>query len=444
MLSAEVKNRIKQFNPWIFNPEKSKEFTDRYIPQKYIIRDPENMPVHAERAFLVIGPRQSGKSTMIWHMIYHYLPDVMFLNMEEPLFRDIQAIDLAELIRTEYPLIKTIFVDEVQHMKEAGLFIKGLVDVKINMPIFVTGSSSYHLRSKTRESLAGRVTRCRLLPFSLRELLNFAAPAGQAVARHLSEEIAQHQLIFGSYPGVYLSDTHDSKIAILNDLVESLILRDVSDMFRIERIDAFRKLISLLALRIGNILNLSELASLCGLNVGTINNYIEIMEESHIVKKVAPFTGGKRREIKGASKVFFIDNGIRNTLLNSFPADLNQTADAGAIFENWAFSELYKNVPFLGTVRYWQSKSKAEVDFVVEYAGKLYAVEAKHTAYKKPELSRSAHSFIEAYRPDRFILLNLTLDHEIDVGGIQVSFCTPYTLANLFREFLGNVEKAKQ
>jgi len=430
MLPHEVKNRIKQFNPWIFNPDKLKEITEKYIPQKYVVRDPENTPIHKEQAFLAVGPRQSGKSTMVWHLLHVYLPNVMFFNMEEPLFRDIQAVDLVELIQTEYSFIRAIFIDEAQHMNEAGLFIKGLIDMKIDIPVFVTGSSSYHLLSKTRESLAGRATRCRLLPFSLRELLNFASPVNQALARHLSDEIAQHQLIFGSYPGVYLSEIRDSKINILNNLVESLILRDASDMFRIERIDAFRKLMTLLALRIGNIINISELASLCGVNTGTINNYIEIMEESHIIKKVLPFAGGKRREIKGAQKIFFIDNGIRNALLNSFPSNVNQVSDAGAIFENWVFSELYKSTPFLGTIRYWRSKSKAEVDFVIEYAGKLYAIEAKYTSFKKPELNRSAHSFIEAYKPDRFIMLNLALDYDLDVRGTKVSFCTPYALLN--------------
>lgn len=410
----------------------SKEVAEKYIPQNYVMRDQERTPINADQAFLVVGPRQSGKSTMVWHLLQTYLPDVIFLNMEEPLFRDMRAVDLAELIQSDYPFIKAIFIDEAQHMKEAGLFIKGIVDIKIRRPVFVTGSSSYHLLSKTRESLAGRSVRCRLLPFSLKELLTYSAPVNQQQARHLSDEIMQNQLIFGSYPGVYLSETRDRKISILNNLVESLILRDASDMFRIARVDAFRKLMSLLSLRLGSIINISELASLCGVNVGTINSYIEVMEESHIVKKVSPFTGGKRREIKGAQKVFFIDNGIRNALINSFPFDINQSPDAGGIFENWVFSELYKNIPFLGTIRYWQSKSKAEVDFVIEYAGKLYAIEAKYTAYKKPELSKSVYSFIDAYKPDRFIVLNLTLDQEIDVQGTRVSFCTPYTALNSY------------
>lgn len=434
MLTTDIKNRIKQFNPWIYDSGKSKEIAERYIPQQYVVRELENTPINSEQAFLVIGPRQSGKSTMVWHMMQSYLPDVMFLNMEEPLFRDIQAVDFAELIQTDYSFVRAIFIDEAQHMKEAGLFIKGLIDMKIRIPVFITGSSSYHLLSKTRESLAGRSIRCRLLPFSFKELLTFSEPSNPLLAKHLSEGIIQHQLIFGGYPGVYLSKTRDRKISILNNLVESLILRDASDMFRITRVDAFRKLMSLVALRLGSIINISELASLCGINVGTINNYIEIMEESHIVKKILPFTGGKRREIKGAQKIFFIDNGIRNTLLNNFPLDINQSPDAGGIFKNWVFSELYKNIPFLGTIRYWQSKSKAEVDFVIEYAGKLYAIEAKFSAYKKPELSKSAHSFIEAYKPERFILLNLTLEHDIDVKGTRVSFLTPYAMTSMFGE----------
>jgi hypothetical protein len=248
--------------------------------------------------------------------------------------------------------------------------------------------------------------------------------------RRIFDEALTHQLIFGSYPAVYLSSSRMEKIEILNDLVEASILRDASDLFRIKRVDAFRKLLTLIAAQIGSIANFSELAALCNVNVGTVNAYLEILEESHIVKRVSPFAGGKRREITGAQKVFFIDNGIRNQLLNSFSEETTLRVDTGQIFENWVFGEIWKNMPLAGSIKYWRSKANAEVDFVIDYAGEYFALEAKWGGLKGPKLTKSAQSFLEAYKPKQFAILNATLTHDMDVKGGSVRFITPHGLTD--------------
>ena len=285
MLDTEVQNRIRQFNPWLLQPNRADEFISRFIPGIYVQRDLEEISLTANRANLVIGPRQSGKSTLIWHLLRPLAPDVLFLNMEDILVRTgcKAAIDLADHIRKDYPFIKALFIDEIQHMEESGLFVKGLVDMKLDIPIFVTGSSSFNLAGRTRESLAGRATRRRLLPFSMGELLRHVAAPNLAAARYEAEKIVEHQLTYGSYPAIYLCASSHEKETLLNDLVESLILRDASDIFRIKRVDAFRKLLLLLAGQIGGLVNLSELASICNVDVGTVSSYIEILQESHVV-----------------------------------------------------------------------------------------------------------------------------------------------------------------
>ncbi|NQU62698.1 MAG: ATP-binding protein [SAR324 cluster bacterium] len=312
MLGREVQNRINQLNPWISNRKDFSRVMSDFIPAIYVKRDLEDMTVFSDRAFLVIGPRQAGKSTMIWHQLSKYGPDVLFLNMEDPLLRSLcdNAADFVSTFRGHYHFIRAIFIDEIQHMLEAGLFVKGLVDAKLNVPIWVSGSSSFELLSKTRESLAGRAVRRRLMPFSVLEILNYQKPANPIEKERVSTEVVAHSMIYGNYPAVYLADSNDHKTLFLGDLVDALILRDASDLFRIKRIDAFRKLLTLLAGQIGNLLNMSELASLCGVDIGTIHSYIEILEESHIVKRIRPFAEGKRREITGTPKVFFIDKAF--------------------------------------------------------------------------------------------------------------------------------------
>ena len=427
MPAIEIENRIMRMNPWILHPEKSGEFIDRFLPEEYVDRVAQSTPIRADRALLVVGPRQSGKSTMVWHLLRDLAPEILFLNMEDPLLRMEcgSPIDFAAYLRDNFANLKALFIDEIQHMDEAGLFVKGLVDAHLGIPLLVTGSSSFDLRSRTRESLAGRATRRLLTPFSVTEMLQHAAPKNPVAKRHIFHQIFSNHLVFGSYPAVYLAPDREEKIMILSDLVEALILRDASDLFRIKRVDAFRKLLPLLAGQIGNLMSYSELASICNIDVGTVNAYVEILEESHVVKRLRPFAGGKRREITSAPKAFFIDNGIRNQLLNSFSLELSLRTDKGQLFENWAFSEIYKNLPLKSSVKFWRSKTRAEVDFVIEHAGTLSGLEVKFSSLKAPKVTRSSWSFMEAYHPDRFAVLNLTLEQDAEIKGRDVSFITP-------------------
>ncbi len=215
-------------------------------------------------------------------------PISLYLNLEDPLLRSALgvAVELASLLRERYPFIRAVFLDEAQHLSDAGIFVKGLVDARLGIPILVTGSSSFHLMSMTRESLAGRADRLRLLPFSLKELMRQENPENPVAARSLCERIFRRQMIHGSYPAVYLAPADQDRVRLLNDLTEALILRDASDLFRIKRVDVFRKLLTLLAGQAGNLVNFSELASVCRVDAGTIHAYVEILKESHIVKVV--------------------------------------------------------------------------------------------------------------------------------------------------------------
>jgi predicted AAA+ superfamily ATPase len=437
MISVEAQNRIIQINPWLVIPEKGTELVGRFLPHTYVLREMEELSLAESRALLVVGPRQSGKSTMIWHRIRDLSPQILFLNMEDPLLRTACAgtIDFVEYIRKNQSLFKVLFVDEIQHMEEAGLFVKGVIDAGLGIPFVVTGSSSFHLRSRTRESLAGRAIRRRLLPFSLGELLRHEKPPNSIARQAAAERIVSDQLVFGGYPAVFLAARDAEKKEILNNLVESLILRDASDLFRIKRIDAFRKLLTLLAGQIGNLANLSELASICNVDVGTISNHIEILEENHIVQRVLPFAGGKRAELTSATKVFFIDCGVRNQLLNNHSRELQLRTDIGPLLEDWVFSEICKNIPLVDTLKFWRSKAGAEVDFVIEHGKALHAVEVKFASLKRPLLSRSIRSFIEAYEPEKLALVNMSLEHELEFGKTLVSFVTPVTFMEWLMKF---------
>ncbi|OGP63193.1 MAG: hypothetical protein A2V65_01710 [Deltaproteobacteria bacterium RBG_13_49_15] len=356
------------------------------------------------------------------------MPNTLFINMEDPQLRMGcgNAVELAAYIRAQLPSLKAVFIDEIQHLEEGALLIKGLVDSRLGFPIWVTGSASFHLKSRTRESLAGRATRIQLLPFSHSEIRSWEKKQNAPAAfTQQGRKIFRHQLIFGSYPAVYLARSDSEKKLILSDLVEALILRDASDIFRIQRVDAFRKLLFLLAGQVGQLINLSELASICNVNVGTVSSYIEILDESHIINKIKPFAGGKRLEITTNPKVYFIDNGIRNQLLQNLNHSWETLSDKGQLFENWTFSEILKNLPFQSSLKFWRSKSGAEVDAVIEHAGKIIALEIKASTMKSPAFTRSLRSFVDAYNPAEVAVLNLGLESTAEIDKKPVRFLMP-------------------
>ncbi|MDY7033618.1 MAG: ATP-binding protein [Thermodesulfobacteriota bacterium] len=429
---------LLMYNPWIENPALWEDSVTKYMPQAfgfpYIKRFAdfrETWPQYG-KVNLVIGPRQSGKSTLIWHTLSKLGPEIVYINGNELCFREwctSQALfwsDLKDVIAKP----KALFFEEVQYMENAGLFLKGLIDLREDILIFATGSSSFHLHDKIRESLAGRAERLQLFPFSLKEWSGEKNDHTPAIFEKKTLEKLNRIMVYGSYPEVCFSETPD---LILNSLVESFVIRDASDTFHVRYPAKFRKLLSLMASQIGKLVNFSDWSSLCGLDIKTTESYANILQESHIIKLLPPFVGGKRAEITSAPKIFFIDNGIRNRMVHQFN-DFELRADKGALLENWVFSELMKNSGYNDILYYWRSKGGAEVDFIRQHGNMLEGFEAKAGNMKLPKLSRSARSFIDAYSPEFFYVVNPNLRDNTSINSTVVKWVTYLD----FVELIGN------
>lgn len=421
-MDAALETALQEDNPWIRSPEVLPRWLQHRLPERVVVRDlalrQGGRWEKPGKAHLVIGPRQAGKSTMLWSHLAARTEPVLYLDCEQALVRDwcrsapLFLAGLADLLRSRVPL----FFDEVQHLDDAGLFLKGLVDRRIGVPLLVTGSSSYHLASRTRESLAGRATRSRLLPFSFREVCADLAGAEPVSGRRTRAERLARHVVVGGYPEVWLSDEPGP---LLHDLVESFVLRDASDRFRIERPDVFRQLILLLARQVGSLVNLSEWASVLGAARETIAAYLALLEETHVASLLRPFAGGRRSELTSRPKVYLVDGGLRNQLVGDL-RPLPGRADTGPLFEGWVFSELLKAMPDDASLHYWRSTSGAEVDFVVSAKDRPVGVEVKAGPLRRPGLPRGARSFIDAYKPSRFVVANATLDHAERLGETEV------------------------
>ena len=440
-MDPNILKTLLVYNPWLENPSGWGASVNRHLPQAighpYIPRFADVSATWPQRRKinLVIGPRQCGKSTLIWHTLAGMPPKVIYINGNELGLRQWCAspgnfwVDIEQLmLRPE-----VLFFEEVQYIENAGLFLKGLVDLRKEVMVFATGSSSFHLHDKIRESLAGRAERITLFPFSLAEWAKEGAGRPKAIYEKQATEKFERSLIFGSYPEVCFNDRPD---LILNSLVEAFVIRDASDVFHIKYPDKLRKLLSLMATQIGNLVNFSDWANLCGIDVKTTESYANILEESHIIKLLRPYAGGKRAEITSTPKVFFVDNGIRNLMVHQFN-DFEFRADKGPLFENWLFSELIKNSEYNDLLYYWRSKGMAEVDFIRQRGDRLEAFEAKASRMDRPRLTRSAKSFIDGYAPNIFYVVNLSLDSEEMIGRTLVRWIPPL-------EFVGEINKGRR
>jgi predicted AAA+ superfamily ATPase len=427
-MNIDLQTILIRDNPWVRDPGVLSGWLTSAVPEDYIPREAAAGARWGEagRAHLVIGPRQAGKSTMLRAWLASLGAPALVIDCEQRLVQDwcrSAPLFLDELESLLDPVVPLLF-DEVQHLDEAGLFLKGLVDRRYPCPILVTGSSSWHLGAGTRESLAGRATRTRLLPFSLAEVSHYLADRPGGLRERITVELLARHLVRGGYPEVWLSR---NPVPLLLDLVDAFVVRDASDLFRIDRPELFRRLMQLVAGQVGQLVNYAEWSALLGLSRPTVASYLAILEEAHVVQTVPPFAGGKRSELTKRPQVFMLDCGLRNQLLGDLRPFDNRT-DRGPLLENWVFTELAKALPPNHTLHFWRSTSGAEVDFVVAGPGRLLAVEVKASRLGRPKLPRAARSFIEAYSPERLVVVNLGFSHQDRVGETDVLWRPPHQL----------------
>jgi uncharacterized protein len=430
-MESDTRAGLLRWNPWLERPERWEAASAAHIPKGFVARAPAGFrdTPRRGRALIVVGPRQAGKSTFLWDLVRARHDRALYVHGEDPVLASwcrSPALFAADLDELPEPL-GALFIDEAPRLESAGLFIKGLIDLKLDLPIYVTGSSSFHLDAQVRESLAGRATRLRLYPFSLPELLANEVGEERGVRRAAAgRRIWERQMLVGGYPEVFRGT---DEAAELYDLVQAFILRDASDRFRIRRPEAFRKLLQLLASQVGGVVNHSEWAALCGVAVTTVQDYLAIMEECHVARLLPVFAGGRRLELTASPKAFLVDNGLRNFLTSDFSA-LEARADRGALLESWVFSELLKATLDPADLHHWRTQGGAEVDFVLSRAGQApTAIEAKWQG-RVGRLTRGARSFLQAYTPERFITVTLAQEGEAEIEGTRCVWVHPWNLTD--------------
>lgn len=263
-------------------------------------------------------------------------------------------------------------IDEAQQINKIGLGLKILVDNKPELNIIVTGSSSFDLSQQIGEPLTGRKRTVTLFSLSQQELVS-------KFNKYELKKQLENFLIFGSYPEIINTDSRKEKIEILNELVNSYLLKDVFAYERIRGPQQILDLLKLLSFQVGSEVSINELASILKIDAKTVGRYLDILEKAFVIKRFGAYSGNMRNEVTGKSKYYFLDNGIRNGVILQFN-ELQNRDDQGKLFENFIMMERLKylcNNNVYRNLYFWRTYQKQEIDLIEEGDGVISGHEIK-------------------------------------------------------------------
>jgi len=395
-----------------------------YIPR--ILESRINDFLKSPEIIAIIGPRQCGKTTLL-HQIAAKLQfsKTGIIDFEDRDELNLFMHDIKAFAKLHVQGQDFLFIDEFQYAADGGKNLKYIYD-HFPVKILITGSSSTELSVQSIQFLVGRIFVFNLYPFSFNEYLHFKEPKlaqlidgrpeiGLEIVRRVNSHYADFQ-IYGGYPRVVLSLTNKEKETVIKNIFNTYLLREVNQILNYRDEYKLTRLINALALQIGSSVNYNELSSVTGFKHNELLEAIDILEKTFVIHKSTPFYKNKRLELVKSPKFFFVDNGFRNMAIKNFLPASNRT-DIGALNENYIATELVKKGY---AIRYWRTKSKAEVDFIVEDQGDVIPLEVK-TTLNKPSVSRSFRSFLEKYQPPRGFITSQQLCDDISVNDIPVS-----------------------
>jgi predicted AAA+ superfamily ATPase len=251
-----------------------------------------------------------------------------------------------------------------------------------------------------------------LYPFSYREFLR--AKKQKATTAAISKRLVWEHMTYGGYPKVVLTKDTNMKKNILRDLYETMILKDVARTFSISDMNALEQLSKYLAINTSSMISYDNIASTLGMTFPTLKKYLDAMEKSYLIARVKPYFTNKNKELTKQPKLYFLDCGLRNIIAGNFAVK-----PEGKVFENYVFSELVKAGQ---TPKYWRTKTKAEMDFILEWDSEIIPIEVKISAGTHT-VGKSLHSFIDIYDPKRaFIIFYEGKNGSKKVNDCKVSF----------------------
>lgn len=327
------------------------------------------------KAIILLGARQVGKTTLLKHITNNLRDDVLYLNCDEP--QTVVALTNRNIkeLRMLIGSNRVMIIDEAQKVDNIGLTIKIVVDNFPDVQVIATGSSAFELRNRLNEPLTGRKFEYLMFPISTSEIYK---SEGYINVQNLLET----RLIYGSYPDI-LSNVGNSQ-ELLRTLADSYLYKDILASDNLRRPEILDRLLKALAFQIGSEVSYNEIAQTIGSDAKTVERYIDLLEKCFIIFRLNGLSRNLRNELKKSKKVFFYDNGIRNAVIQQF-APVQMRNDMGALWENFFISERIKRNHYLQNycnTYFWRTKTQQEIDYIEESDGEMTIFEMKWNAKK--------------------------------------------------------------
>jgi len=356
----------------------------------------ESLLSHLEKKEFTIltGTRQTGKSTLL-RQLESYCKEkkipTVFLNLEN---KNI----LSELNKTPLNILNflpatekriIIFIDEIQYLEDPSNFLKLIFDEYAGkIKIVATGSSAFYIDKTFKDSLAGRKRIFHLYTCSFDEYLKLRNKEElcdelhrlqiDLTAKSLSIEILQQEwnnyMVYGGYPAVITEPNIKEKIEYLKEIRDSYVKRDIMES-NVQNVSAFYDLFRIVAGQTGNLVNVNELATILKTKNETINNYLFILQKCFHIALIRPFFKNIRKELIKMPKLYLLDTGLRNCLINNFEQPAFRL-DKGELWENMYFKLLIEKYD-MEDIFFWRTSDGNEVDFVLKNIENPYSVEVK-------------------------------------------------------------------
>lgn len=337
------------------------------------------------KAIIVVGPRQVGKTTLILNELES--KDYQFFDGDDPTVRSILNSPNTEQIRRLIGNKKIVFIDEAQRINGIGLTLKIITDQFKDVQLWISGSSSFSLFNELSEPLTGRKWEYELFPISWEEYEDH-------IGYLKSEQRLETRLLYGMYPDVI--NNPGDEVEILKNLVNSYLYRDILAYAEIRKPEVLEKLVQALAFQLGSEVNYTELSQLVGVSRDTVERYIDILEKGYVIFRLRSYSRNIRNELKKSRKIYFYDNGLRNTVIGNFDS-INIRPDVGGLWENFLVSERIKQNKYKMTLAkpyFWRTTKQQEIDYVEDRGLHVHAYEFKWNPKRKAKFPKT---FVEKY-----------------------------------------------
>lgn len=358
----------------------------------------------------VTGPRQSGKSTLLQHI----LPEYQYVNFDHPEKRDDFQYDPVKFMSQHQ---NHVIFDEAQKVPELFDYIKIAIDEDRDQygKFVLTGSSQFMLMKSITESLAGRLGLLTLLPYACEEM---------------SSDLRGDAIFRGSYPELVNRNFLGSR-RWYSAYIDTYLTKDVRDLIKIIDLNDFQRLIKLLAARASQVLDYTNLSNDLGVSVQTVKRWVSVLEASYVIFLLPPFYNNFGKRIIKTPKVYFYDTGLVAHLTNVDSRDDYENGPmTGALFENYIVSEIIKKEANHGTeakLYFLKTNHGVEVDLIIDRGKTQDFIEIKHTHTFKSRMLEPMRKLKLEDQKGYFVYQGKSLERKED--SIEVMHFEDYLLS---------------